>query len=336
MKASPDSRQARVRRILFLAFLSVVVLVFSILLGRYPEPSLTPLSVIENDALARDLILHIRIPRIAAAFLLGAALSAAGAVFQSVFRNPLVDAGFLGVSQGAAFGASVAIVLAAGNPWAVQGGAAFFAFLGLALSYALASRIRIGDEILRLVLAGIVIGAFYAAGTGVMKYLADPQKQLPDITYWMLGGLWGITGRDVLEMLPVILPGLAYMMSVRWRLNLLGMNDETAFSMGASPGRERLAVLIAAVAVTAAGVAKAGQIAWVGLIVPHICRRLVGSEMRVLLPASVLLGGVFVLICDDAARTFLSGEIPLGILTSFLGTTLFLILLLKRKIRGVG
>jgi iron complex transport system permease protein len=169
-----------------------------------------------------------------------------------------------------------------------------------------------------------------------MKYVADPQKQLPDITYWMLGGLWGITGRDVLEMLPVTLLGLAYMMAVRWRLNLLAMKDETAFSMGASPGKERLIVLMAAVAVTAVGVAKAGQIAWVGLIVPHICRRFIGSEMRMLLPASVLLGGIFVLVCDDVARTFLSGEIPLGILTSLLGTTLFLALLLKRSIRGVG
>jgi len=331
-----DTRRVRIRRILILAGLSVAALAVSVLMGRYPGPALTPLSVIQNDALARDLILHIRVPRVAAAFLLGAALSAAGAVFQTVFRNPLVDAGFLGVSQGAAFGASAAIVLAAGNPWAVQGGAALFAFLGLGLSYALATRIRVGDEILRLVLAGIVVGAFYAAGTGVMKYVADPQKQLPDITYWMLGGLWGITARDVLDTLPVTLLGLGYMTATRWRLNLLSMRDETAFSMGAAPGRERLAVLIAAVAVTAVGVAKAGQVAWVGLIVPHICRRIVGSEMRTLLPASLLLGGLFVLVCDDLARTFLSGEIPLGILTSLAGTALFLVLLLKKSIRGVG
>ncbi|MBN1938480.1 MAG: iron ABC transporter permease, partial [Candidatus Aminicenantes bacterium] len=284
-----NTRRLRARRIMVLAGLSAVVLGVSVLLGRYPGPSLTPISVIQDDPLARDLILHIRIPRIAAAFLLGASLSAAGAVFQTVFRNPLVDAGFLGVSQGAAFGASVAIVFAAGNVWAVQGGAALFAFLGLGLSYGLAGRIRVGDDILRLVLAGIVVGAFYSAGTGIMKYVADPQKQLPDITYWMLGGLWGITGRDVLEMLPVILPGLAYMAAVRWRVNLLAMKDETAFSMGAAPGRERLAVLIAATAVTAVGVAKAGQVAWVGLIIPHICRRIVGSEMRVLFPASLLL-----------------------------------------------
>jgi iron complex transport system permease protein len=331
-----EARRLRIRRIWVLAAISVAALAFSILLGRYPGPAVTPFSVIKSDALARDLIFHIRIPRVAAAFLLGAALSAAGAVFQTVFRNPLVDAGFLGVSQGAAFGASAAIVFAAGNTWAVQGGAALFAFLGLALSYALARRIRLGDEILHLVLAGIIVGAFYAAGTGIMKYIADPQKQLPDITYWMLGGLWGITGRDVLEMLPVIVVGLAYMMATRWRLNLLAMKDETAFSLGAAPGRERLMVLIAAVAVTAIGVAKAGQIAWVGLIVPHICRRLVGSETKVLLPASVLLGGIFVLVCDDLARIALSGEIPLGILTSLLGTVLFLILLLQRKIRGIG
>jgi iron complex transport system permease protein len=330
-----ETRRIGRRRTWILAGLSVVVLAGSILLGRYPGPVVTPISVIENDPLARDLILHVRLPRIGAAFLLGASLAAAGAVFQTVFRNPLVDAGFLGVSQGAAFGASLAIVLASGNTGAIQAGAAVFALVGLALSYGLARRIRLGDEILRLVLSGIVVGAFYAAGTGILKYVADPQKQLPDITYWMLGGLWGITGSDVLEMLPVVVLGLSYILAMRWRLNLLAMKDETAFSLGASPGRERLAMLIVAVAITSVGVAKAGQVAWVGLIVPHIARRLVGSETRTLLPAAMLLGGVFVLGCDDLARIVLSGEIPLGILTSFLGTLLFLALLLRKKIGGL-
>jgi len=249
-----------------------------------------------------------------------------------IFRNPLVDSGFLGVSQGAAFGASLAIVFLGGTAVAVQGSAAVFAFLGLAASYILARRIRLGDWVLRLVMAGIAVSALYSAATGGIKYLADPNRHLPDIIFWMLGGLWAITWKDVLQILPVIVPCLVVLYLLRWRLNLLSLRDETAFSLGVAPGRERLILLVAAVASTAAAVSKAGQIAWVGLIVPHIARRIVGSDSQRALPASMLLGGVFVLLCDDLARTALAGEIPLGILTSFIGTALFLVLLLRRKL----
>jgi len=307
-------------------------LAISILLGRYPKPYVTPISAVRDDALALNLILNLRIPRILSALLVGMVLSAAGAVFQMIFRNPLVDSGFLGVSQGAAFGASLAIVFLGGTAVAVQGAAAVFAFLGLAASYFLARRIRLGDWVLRLVMAGIAVSALYSAATGGIKYLADPSRHLPDITFWMLGGLWAITWKDVLQILPVTVPCLVVLYLLRWRLNLLSLRDETAFSLGVAPGRERLIMLVAAAASTAAAVSKAGQIAWVGLIVPHIARRIVGSDSQRALPASMLLGGVFVLLCDDLARTALSGEIPLGILTSFIGTGLFLVLLLRRKL----
>lgn len=310
----------------------LLCLAASILLGRYPKPYFTPLSAVRDDALALNLILNLRIPRILSAFLIGMVLSAAGAVFQMIFRNPLVDSGFLGVSQGAAFGASLAIVFLGGTAVAVQGSAAVFAFLGLAASYILARRIRLGDWVLRLVMAGIAVSALYSAATGGIKYLADPNRHLPDIIFWMLGGLWAITWKDVLQILPVIVPCLVVLYLLRWRLNLLSLRDETAFSLGVAPGRERLILLVAAVASTAAAVSKAGQIAWVGLIVPHIARRIVGSDSQRALPASMLLGGVFVLLCDDLARTALAGEIPLGILTSFIGTALFLVLLLRRKL----
>ena len=207
-----------------------------------------------------------------------------------VFRNPLVDSGFLGVSPGAAFGASLAIVFLGGAPATVQGSAAAFALLGMAASYLIAQRIRFGDWVLRLVLAGIIVSATLSSATGVVKYLADPLQQLPDITFWMLGGLWAITWRDVLHMLPVVLPCLVVLYLMRWRLNLLSLRDETAFSLGVAPGRERLVIVVAAVAATAAVVSKAGQVGWVGLIVPHIARRLVGSDARRALPASMLLG----------------------------------------------
>lgn len=311
----------------------VFALVLSAFIGRYPRPGLTSISDLFENELARTLVLHLRLPRILAAFLLGAVLSAAGAVFQMIFRNPLVDSGFLGVSSGAAFGASLGIVYFGGTALGVQSSAAVFAFLGLAASYLIARRIRWGDWVFRLVLAGISIGALYSAGTGILKYLADPQKQLPDITFWLLGGLWAITWPDLWQVLPVAAAGLVIMILMRWRLNLLAMRDETAFSLGLTPGRERLVLLAAAVAATAVLVSKAGQVTWVGLIVPHIARRLVGSDAQRMLPASILIGGIFVLVCDDLARAVLSGEIPLGILTSLFGTAVFIALLSSRRLR---
>jgi iron complex transport system permease protein len=323
----------RTRRMWIIAAAVVFALVLSAFIGRYPRPGLTSISDLLDNELARTLVLHLRLPRILAAFLLGAVLSAAGAVFQMIFRNPLVDSGFLGVSSGAAFGASLGIVYFGGTALGVQSAAAAFAFLGLAASYLIARRIRWGDWVFRLVLAGISIGALYSAGTGILKYLADPQKQLPDITFWLLGGLWAITWPDLWQVLPVAVAGLVIMVLMRWRLNLLAMRDETAFSLGITPGRERIVLLAAAVAATAVLVSKAGQITWVGLIVPHIARRIVGSDAQRMLPASILIGGIFVLVCDDLARAVLSGEIPLGILTSLFGTAVFIALLSTRRLR---
>jgi iron complex transport system permease protein len=305
----------------------------SLLTGRYPSPYFTLPATLANDELARNVVLNLRLPRVLATVMLGATLGASGTVFQMIFRNPLVDSGFLGVSQGAAFGASLAIVTLGGTALMVQSCAAAFAFLGLAASYYLARRIKYGDWVLRLVLGGIAVSALYASGTGVLKYLADPLRQLPDITFWMLGGLWGITWPDVVHILPVVIPSLVIVLLMRWRLNLLSMRDETAFSLGSAPGRERLVLLIVAVASTAAVVAKAGQVAWVGLIVPHIARRLVGSDAQRALPGAMMLGGLFSLLCDDVSRTLLSGEIPLGILTSFVGAVLFLGMLTRQSLQ---
>lgn len=318
------------RQLWWIGGIAFFCLAFSLFLGRYPQPYLTPPAALVNDELARNLMLNLRLPRILMAFLLGLTLSASGTVFQMVFRNPLVDSGFLGVSAGAAFGASLAIVALGGAPWTVQLCAALFACLGLASSYFLARRIRLSDWVLRLVLAGISVAALYSAGTGVLKYLADPLQQLPEITFWLLGGLWAVTWPDLLQILPIVVPCLVVIYLIRWRLNLLSMRDETAFSLGVSPGRERLVLLAAAVVSTAAVISKAGQIGWVGLIVPHIARRIVGADAQRTLPGAMLLGSLFVLLCDDLARTVLPGEVPLGILTSLIGAGLFLVLLMQR------
>jgi iron complex transport system permease protein len=328
-KARADGAYRRL--VLGLSVGLLVLAVLSVFLGRYPHAGLSSPRDVLGDDLAVRLVGSLRLPRILAALLLGAALAGAGAVFQTLFRNPLVDSGFLGVSQGAAFGASLAIVLLGGSAASVQLGAAIFSLLGLAASYGLSRRIRFGGSILRLILAGIIVASLFSAGTGILKYLADPHKQLPDLTFWMLGGLWGVAWPDVLQILPVTVIALAVIYLMRWRLNLLAMRDETAFSLGASPRSERLVLLLAAAAATAAVVCKAGQVSWVGLITPHIARRMAGSDAQRTVPVSLLLGAGFVLVCDDISRTLLSGEIPLGILTSIIGTLVFLGLLLKQR-----
>ncbi len=322
------------RWIFFLLGLGLIILfILSLFLGRYPSPGLLSWEQLKHDELARRLVLNLRLPRLLTALLLGASLSAAGAVFQTLFNNPLVEPGFLGVSQGAAFGAALCIVFLGGSAVTVQGLAAIFALSGLGLSYLLARRIHYGGWILRLVLSGIAISALFSAGLGVLKYMADPLHQLPEITFWMLGGLSSIIWSKFISILPATSMGLIVLFLLRWRLNLLALNEETAFSMGAAPKRERLILLIAAVLPIAAVISVAGMVGWVGLIMPHIARRLFGSDTRFTLPASMLLGGMFTILCDDLSRILLPGEVPLGILTSMLGSVIFIGLMVSRGVK---
>ncbi len=306
----------------------------SLFLGRFPTPYWMPPRLLLEDPLAQQLVFHLRMPRILAAIFLGMALAGSGAVMQMIFRNPLVEPGFLGVSQGAAFGASAAIVFLGGAPLLVQSFAILCALLGLFFSYTLARKIHYGGWILRLVLAGIAVSALFSAGLGLLKYVADPLRQLPEITFWLLGGLWAVTWRDLARLLPVLLPALAIVWLMRWRVSLLALSDETAFSLGVSAGRERVLLLTAAVAAAASVIAVAGIVGWIGLLVPHVARRLVGTDARKSLPASMLLGGLFALLCDDLARTATQGEIPLGIITSLLGAALFMALMVRHPPGG--
>lgn len=283
--------------------------------------------------MARTLVSNLRLPRLLTAVLLGMSLSAAGTVFQMLFANPLVEPGFLGVSQGAAFGAALCIVFLGGSAALIQGVSAFFALAGLGLSFLLARKIRYGGWVLRLVLSGIAVSALFSAGLGILKYMADPLSQLPEITFWLLGGLSSITWTKFLSILPATLIGLTVLVLLRWRLNLLALDDRTSYSMGAAPKRERIVLLTAAVLATAAVISVAGMVNWVGLIIPHIARRILGSDTRFTLPASMLLGGVFTVLCDDLARTLFPGEIPLGILTSLMGAGIFMALMASNRIK---
>lgn len=321
------------RRLWLLAGLLALTMAVSLLVGRYPQPYWMSPSLLVQDAMAQQIVWSLRLPRVLMAVLLGASLGGAGVTLQMIFRNPLVEPGFLGVSQGAAFGAAFSIVFLGSAPLSVQALAMLFAFVGLGLSYLLAQRLRYGGWVLRLVLAGVAVSAIFSAGVGLLKYLADPLTQLPEITYWLLGGLWSVTWRDPLTVLPIVLPALTILLLMRWRLNLLSLNEETTLSLGVRPVRERLLMLTAAVAATASVVAIAGIVGWVGLLVPHIVRRLVGANTQLSLPAAMLGGALFVLICDNLARSMAPGEIPLGILTSLLGAAGFLFVLAGSPIR---
>jgi iron complex transport system permease protein len=308
----------------------------ALFIGRYPRPYWMPVNLLWEDDLAQRLVLNLRLPRLLISVLLGASLASAGAVMQMLFRNPLVEPGFLGVSQGAAFGAALSILLVTTNPLGVAVSAAVFALLGLAASYYLARRIRYGGWVLRLLLAGIAVSAFFSAGVGVLKYMADPARQLPEIVFWLLGGLSSVTWSNFLYIFPIVLVGLVIIYLMRWRLNLLSLSDETAFSLGVAVGRERTLLLVASVAVTAAVISVAGLVGWIGLIVPLIARRLGGANSAVSLPLAMVLGGMFGLACDTLARTLLAGEIPLGIITSLVGALVFLVLMMRPGVKGGG
>jgi iron complex transport system permease protein len=316
-----------------LALLLAVALALSLLIGRYPGLTLLSPERLSEDVLAQRLVWNLRLPRLLTAMLLGMSLSAAGTVFQMLFGNPLVEPGFLGVSQGAAFGAAFSIIFLGSAAWKVQGAAVLFAFLGLIFSYALARRVQYGGWVLRLILSGIAVSALFSSGLGVLKYLADPLKQLPEITFWLLGGLWSLTWKSLLSILPVCLVSLYVIYRMRWRLNLLSLADETSFSLGITPTHERGILLVAATAATAAVISVCGMVGWVGLIVPHLARRIFGADTQWAVPGSMLIGGCFTVLCDDLARTLLAGEIPLGILTSLIGAAAFILLMATNRLR---
>ncbi len=316
-----------------LGLITLLLIGLSLLAGRYPSPGLVSLGEIRANPLAWGILLNLRLPRVLAALLLGAALAASGLTFQMLFRNPLVEPGFLGVSQGAAFGSAAAILLLPKLIGSIQISAVIFALAGLFLSYGVARRLRFGGWVIRMVISGLAVSALFSAGIGVLKYMADPLSQLQEMTFWMLGGLSGVTWRRVLLMLPLVLPSLLILYLYRWRLNVLSLDDLTAHSLGSRPAGERMLLLIAASAATAGVTALAGIVSWVGLLVPHIARRLFGADGSGSLPASLLLGASMVLLCDTVSRTFLVYEIPLGILTSFLGASLFLMLLSSGQVR---
>jgi len=279
---------------------------------------------------ADAVIWNVRLPRVAAGLLVGAALAASGALFQGLFRNPLVSPDILGVSAGAGLGAVIGIFLS-GSVVLIQGLAFIGGLCAVGLVYGLSAAVRGRDPALVLVLAGVAAGALLGAGISLLKVLADPYNQLPAITFWLLGSLASVTGSDVLSVIPAIFLGLVPLVLLRWRVNLMTLDDEEARALGVNTGRLRLIFIAAATLMTSAAVSVCGIVGWIGLLIPHVARMLVGPDFSRLLPASMMLGGGYLVLVDTLARSMAEIEVPLGILTAAIGAPFFLWLLMTAR-----
>lgn len=332
-----SNRQAH-RIIALLAGALFVLFLLSFLLGRFDVPlrevirilisRIVPIEQTWTDRMAVAVI-NIRLPRILLACLVGCCLTAAGISYQTVFQNPMAAPDILGASSGACFGAALAILLHAGRV-GVTVSAFAFSMLSVFLVYLVGSRTR-GNRIMSILLAGVMVSSLFSAGTSYVKLVADPTNQLPAITYWLMGSLSGATLSQVWYALIPMAAGLILLLLLRWRMNLLTLSGEEAKSIGVNTGRLRLCVILCATLLTASSVAVSGMIGWVGLVIPHLCRKLVGSNCRFLMPAGMLFGAIFLLLVDNLSRNLLSVEIPIGILTAFIGAPFFLFLMTRRE-----
>ena len=282
-----------------------------------------------------NVVLNVRLPRIGLALLAGAGLSSAGGAFQALFANPLATPDTLGVATGASFGAVLAILF--GWPsMAIQTSALAAGLLAVALVY-MVSRPKKGGgraSVVMIVLAGMVVGSLFSALVSLVKYAADPQDVLPTITFWLMGSLSSTTKETLVLGAPFILAGMALLFLFRWKLNAMTLSEEEAISLGISVKKIRAVVVLAAAMITASVVSMCGLIGWVGLLIPHICRMLFGSNNQRVIPASMGLGAIFMLVIDTAARCMLSAEIPVSILTAIIGAPFFIILL--RRTGGIA
>jgi iron complex transport system permease protein len=322
-----------------IVLLPVILFILSLTLGRYEigpiavmrvllSPVFTELAA-DIPTIARQLILQVRLPRIVGALLIGASFGSTGTAFQAIFKNPLVDSNILGVTSGAGFGASIALLLMA-KPWQVQLSAFIFGLIAVFLSF-FGSRIYKTTPLLVLTLMGILIGSLFSSLTSLLKYVADPLDTLPAITFWLLGSLTSVTWQNLTALAIITIFGMVIFYLVRWRFNILSLGDAEAQALGVDPTKMKLVIIILATMMTAVAVSVSGVIGWVGLVIPHAGRMIVGPDHKRLLPVSVSLGAAFMIVIDNVARTLLPGEIPLGVLTGLIGVPLLIVLLRRKK-----
>ena len=325
-------------RMVVLALLAslVGVVIISFMLGRYPiQPgeligiALAKIFPIEPFWTERmeTILFNVRLPRIFLACFVGCSLAAAGAAYQGVFQNPMAAPDILGATHGAAFGAALAIFLSLGSKM-IAVFAFCFSLLTVGMVIFVSSKAK-GKRILSLILSGIMIGSLFSAGTSFIKLVADPGDQLPAITYWLMGSLSGVKRSDMLFAFIPMMAGLIPLFLLRWKINILTLGDDEAKTMGINVKWIRVAVILSSTLITAASVSVSGMIGWVGLVIPHLARRIVGNNYSHLMPASMILGAIFLLIVDDVSRNLLAVEIPIGILTAFVGAPFFIYLITR-------
>lgn len=344
-RATGDGRHKPGRRtrhlfVVGLAVLFVAVFLASFMIGAYPVTLRELLAVLVGKATGAAptwpasvelVIVSIRLPRILAGTLIGAGLAVAGAAYQGLFRNPMASPDTLGASAGAGFGAALAIFAGAGYG-VVSGSAFLFGMLAVGGVYLVSVRAR-RSPMLGLVLAGIMVASLFNAATSYVKLVADPNDVLPSITFWLMGSLSSVTAHQLLWVVWPVAGGTAVLLASRWKLNLLTMGDDEAASMGVNTRAMRAVIVVAATLITAACVAVSGLIGWVGLVIPHFSRLMVGDDNEVMMPGAMLMGASFMLLVDDLARSLTTAEIPIGILTAFVGAPFFLYLILNRGTR---
>ena len=330
----PHRRERLVLLVLALCLMAAIL--FSFPLGQYPI-SLKELCGILLSRLfpiepywtvqMETVLFNVRAPRILLSCLVGCALSAAGAAYQGVFQNPMASPDILGATKGSAFGVALALLLGVGTRVSILCGFAA-GLVSLGLVWLVSAKAK-GKRVVNLILAGIIVSALFDAGISYIKLVADPNDQLPVITYWLLGSLNATKPATLSFALPPILIGVVPLFLLRWQLGVLTLGDEEARSMGVNTGAVRGIVLLCASLLTAASVSVSGVVNWVGLVIPHLARKLVGANYRYLIPASMLLGALFLLVVDNISRNLFPTEIPLGILTAFVGAPFFLYLMMR-------
>lgn len=323
--------------LLLMAAALAAIFMFSVTLGRYPVTVRELWGIFSArlwggektwSQLTENIVMQVRLPRIAAAVAVGAALGVSGTAYQCIFRNPMAAPDVLGASTGAAFGAALAIITGHGGVTLIL--CAFLFSALCVLSALLCARLSRGSRVIALVLSGIMMSSLFQAGTSFIKLIADPSNTLPAITYWLMGSLSDVKGADLRLLWPPMLLGFVPIFLLRWKINLLTLDDREARSMGVNTAAVRLCVIVASTLLTAAAVSVSGIVGWVGLVIPHMARRIVGSDCRQLVPASALLGGGFLLLVDDLARNLYTVELPLSILTAVIGAPFFIYLLIRK------
>ena len=332
-------KSVRLKPIL-IALSPVVCFLFSMSIGHYEISAYEVLDMLFSKLTASEMrygdmmqtvVFEVRLPRVILAMMVGCSLSVSGAVYQCVFKNPMASPNILGTSSGAGLGTALAIIFSFGAVYTQMISFAF-GLLAVAITYAISAKIgRRGNLILVFVLTGILVSTVFQALISLVKYTADPYEKLPAITFWLMGSLSTAGKNDILIILVPFLLGIVPLFLMRWRLNILSLGDDDVKCLGIDVRNLRLIVIGCSTLLTASCVSVAGIIGWVGLIVPHIARMLVGSNFIALLPSSALIGATYLLLIDDAARGIFKAEIPLSILTALIGAPYFIYLLVKTK-----